>query len=282
MKRIVVLLLAACASNPELPKAADGKQADQAQVKILLDRANAEYKGGTKLAQVESTMMAYEDVLRVDPDNREALVHAAEMHYFHGEDIVPIADKDKRMASFLKGREQALRALALNAKFRAAYEKDNDIVKQLPLLTQDDIPALYWAALNWAKWGELYGIVRAAIDIPKVKAMMEHVQRINPTYQGNAADRFFIGYWVAIPGFAGKDAKKSKAAYEKAVKESPTCLANHVTYAAYYARDTEDRALFESTLKKVLETQVVDMPFLNGIAKEEAAGHLTHTKEYFE
>lgn len=280
-------LCLACASGPEIPKSQQPTQANAEQVQTLYEKATELYAKATGKADVMAALAAFEEVLAADPGHRDALVRASMLRYYEANNVIGLdGDKDQLMAAYLKGREYGLRAMATNPTFRQAYEQDNDMVKQVPLLQKDDAPGLFWAAVNWAKWGELYGILRAAIDIPKVKAMMERVNALDPTYQGNAADRFFMGYWVAIPGFAGRDPNKSKAAFEKASAESPQCLANAVTYAFYYGRDQEDRALFETLLKKVIDAPAPadddPLKLLNGLAKEEAALYLTRTKEWFD
>jgi TRAP transporter T-component len=280
-------LFSACAAGPELPKSQQGKQGDLAQAQILFEKAEAAAKAANKLSDIEPVFKAYEEVLAIAPDHRDALVGAARFRFYFADAVLERSkDKDAVMASFLKGREHGLHALATNAEFRAAYEKDSDIQKQVALLKKDDAPALYWAALNWTKWGEMYGILRAAIDIPKVKAMMDRLNELEPTYNGNGADRFFAGYWVAIPGFSGRDANKAKAAYERAVQMSPQWLSNHVVYADYYAKDKEDRPLFESSLKRVIEAapDQPETPSLidNVVARDQAKKLLAQAKEIFE
>ena len=282
----LLVCLAACASGPEIPKSQQASQGESAQAQALFEKADALEKAASKSEDVLPVLKAWEDVLAVAPDHKVALVHAASFHYKHGADVLTDADKDARLATYLKGREYGLRAMATNPRFRAAYEKDGDMQKNILLLDKDDSEGMYWAGLNWAKWGELYGILRAAIDIPKVKALMDRVQELNTTYVGNGTDRFFMGYWVSIPGFAGRDPNKSKAAYDHAVQLSPDCIANHATFAFYYAKDKEDRPLFDSLLKKVLEAPA-DAPaspylLINNLARAEAKRYADRAKEWFE
>ncbi len=282
----IFLGVAACAAGPELPKAQPGTSGDLAQAQTLLEKANAMAAAARKKEDIEPTLKAYEEVLAVAPDQRDALIAAARLRYMHGNDVLDGSNKDALLATYLKGREYGLRAMALNPEFRAAYEKDSDMQKHVQLLQKDDAHAIYWAGLNWAKWGELYGILRAAIDIPKVKALMDRASELDPTYEGNGVDRFFMGYWVAIPGFAGRDPEKSKAAYERAIKMSPQCNTNHVTFAYYYARDKEDRILFDSLLKKAIdapeEPAESEFGLLNALAREEAKRYMGKAKEWFE
>jgi hypothetical protein len=284
MKRVAfaVLIFGACSSGPEIPKA--GPATDQAQTQPLLDKADAKYAAMTTKDDIKPALDAYEDVLKSAPANRRALEQVGLLSYYYANKVVPESDKDKRMAGYLRGREAGLRAMALNQKFREAYEKDQDIAKQMPLMGKEDVTAMYWAAVNWAKWGELYGIIRAAIDIPKVRAMMNRANELDAPYWGNAADRFFAGYWVAIPGFAGRDAKKSKAAFDKAVATSPDFLDNYVIFASYYCKDQEDKKQFEAVLNKVIATpaDTTMYKFFNDLARTDAKDLLAHEKEIFD
>lgn len=284
MKRLAlaVLVLGACSSGPAIPKA--GPQGDQAQTQPLLDKADARFAALATKDDIKPTLDAYEEVLKVAPDNRRALEQVALMSYYYANKVVPESDKDKRMAGYLRGREAGLRAMALNQKFREAYEKDQDIAKEMPLMDKEDAAAMYWAAVNWAKWGELYGIIRAAIDIPKVKAMMNRGNELDATYWGNAVDRFFEAYWVAIPGFAGRDAKKAKAAYDSAVAGSPAFLDNYVIFAGYYCKDQEDKKQFEEILNKVIATPADSTvyKYFNELARQDAKDMLAREKEIFD
>lgn len=284
---LCVLLTAACAGGPELPKTGQVTQGDTSQIQTLLEKANALAQQATKREDIEPVIKAYEEVLALAPDHKDALIGASKFHYIFGADVLTEKDKDARLATWLKGREYGLKAIALNPGFRAAYEKDNDMVKQMPLLGEADAGAMLWAGLNWAKWGELYGIIRAAIDIPKVKGLLDRVNEVAPTYECNAADRFFIGYWVAIPSMLGRDPKKSTVAYERATKMSPQCTPTHnVIYAWYFARDAEDQALWKKLLDVTLSTpeDAADAPqrVLNSMARITAKEYLDRTKEIFE
>jgi len=284
MRRValLVVVIGACSSGPAIPHA--GPQGDQTQVQPLLDKAEAKYAALAAKDDIKPALDAYEEILKVAPDNRNALERVALLAYYYANKVIPANDKDKRMAGYLRGREAGLRAMALNPKFREAYEKDQDIAKEMPLMTKQDVAAMYWAAVNWAKWGELYGIIRAAIDIPRVKALMNRAAELDAPYWGNAVDRFFAAYWVAIPGFAGRDAKKAKAAFDAAVAISPGFLDNYVIFASYYCKDQEDKKQFEDVLNKVIATpaDTTMYKFFNELARQDAKDLLAHEKEVFD
>ena len=283
---LVALFFVACAAGPDLPSS-QATHGDLAQVQLLMDKANAALAAAMKREDIAPTLKLYEDVLALAPDHKEALVNAAMLRFMHGNDVLTENDKDARLATWLKGREYGLRALGQNPTFRAAYEKDNDMAKQTALLGEQDALAMLWTGLNWAKWGELYGIIRAAIDIPKVKALLDRTNEVAPKSHCGGADRFFMGYWVVIPGFAGRDPKKAFAAYEHAMSLSPECMpAHNVTQARYYAKDAEDQAMFTSLLQKAIDAPE-DPPgsivrLVNNLARTEAKELMTKTKEFFE
>lgn len=290
MKRVllsVLLTLAACSkAGPDLPASMGTKQGDMAQVQTLYDKANGMLKAASTREDIVPTMQAFEEVLAVAPDHKDALVAASMLHYHHGNDVLTEKDKDARLATWLKGRDYGLRAMGLNPTFRAEYEKDNTMEKQVVHLGEADAGALLWTGLNWAKWGELYGIIRAAMDIPKVVAIMNRVNEVAPKQNCGGAYRFFIGYWVSIPGFMGRDAKKSTTAYEAVTKSSPECQISHdVVYAWYFAREVEDKELWTKLLEKAIATPVPDdspARMMLKLSQLEAKDHLAKTKEIFE
>lgn len=280
----MLLVVSSCASGPALVRALPPTVADPAVVQSLLDVADARYAAATERADVEAAMHAYEALVALAPMHREALLKVAELRFLYATDVLPEADTRARRSSYAKGRDYAIRALAHNDAWRRAYERDSRLKEHMTLLGPDDARAVYWVAVNWGQLANLSGMLRAALDISKIKLLMQFVTHAMPTYYGNAPDRFYIAYWLSLPRIVGRSADKSKAAYERAANGSPECLANDVLYAAYYATEVHDRALFERVLRNVLAAPTDDrspLKLSNGLAKAWARDYLARADELF-
>lgn len=118
---------------------------------------------------------------------------------------------------YIRGRNYAIRGLELeHPMFLENLTRDPEAT--LALMSEDDIPFLYWGGAAWA------GALTAAKDdpdliagLPYAAAMVGRVLELDESYEEGAAHEFFIGYEA---GRAGGDLEKAKAHYEKALQIS--------------------------------------------------------------
>ena len=201
----------------------------------------------------------YEAAVEQDPDRadgpairtRLSILYYGKAYYFDAE-----APKAERMATYLLGRDHALVALRRNPAFAAARDEGTRLQDAVPLLVAEDVGPLYWAALNWSRWGELQGILRVALDIPKVRAAMELCHQLSEDYYEAAAHRFFSAFFAALPPFAGQDIARAEAHAKRAREIAPRHTENQITEADYLARHHRDRARYKALLDEVLAQEL--------------------------
>jgi hypothetical protein len=189
------------------------------------------------------------------------------------------------MDDYWKGREHALAALRANASFAKAVDEGQRIQDAAPLLTAAEAPAMFWCATVWGRWGELKGILRVALDIPKVKGLQQRLLEVAEDYYQAGAHRFFSAYYEAIPEFAGQDLAVSKAHCDRSLELAPGHPENHIICAQYYAVHVKDRALFERLLNEVLAMPLDEASpyyFEHLVAKEDAREMLGKVGELFD
>jgi hypothetical protein len=224
-----------------------------------LAQADADFDRRHEQEATEAAIAQYEEALAAEAlpegvDRWAILVRLSVLYYgkaiFFEQDL----PKKERMAMYWRGRECGWDALMVrNAAWREAIEGGTRIPDAVHLLTADDAPAAFWTATNWSRWGELKGILRVALDIPKVKAANQRILEVAEDYYAAGVHRFFGAYWVAIPSFAGKDSEKGKLHFERGISMFPDHLETAVMYADYYARDTQDKELFVRLLQGVID-----------------------------
>ena len=270
MRRIVPVFLVVCAliggpaCGKKSPPATSGDVVGVEShrppvVPTGLPGADADFDRRHEQDGTEGAIAAYEEALALDElpagvDRWAILVRLSVLYYgkaYHFDRELP---KKDRMATYWRGRECGWEALMLrNDAWSDAIAAGTKIPDAVAHLTADDAPAAFWAASNWSRWGELKGILRVALDIPKVKAANLRILELAEDYYAGGVHRFFGAYWIAIPSFAGKDVDKGKLHFERAIALFPDHLETKVMYADYYARDLQDKELFVSLLQSVVD-----------------------------
>jgi tetratricopeptide (TPR) repeat protein len=264
---VPLLLLAGCSAKKSGPTTSGdvaGTVADQPPVEASdLPEIDALYDRRDERASTEEAIRLYEEALAADPERADAKavrVRLSILYYGLAYYFDRAESKKHKMAIYWKGKQVAWDAMMMSPDFAAgieAGEKIQDAVKKTDATWVD---AAYWCALNWARWGEQKGILRVALDIPKVKGVNEHILEIAEDYYKAAVHRFFGAFWVEIPPFAGQDVPRSKAHFERAIELAPEWTENQVNYAGYYATHVRDRELFERLLNEVIEAPIPEGP----------------------
>jgi hypothetical protein len=233
-----------------------------------------------------SQLKLLEELLYDSPRNASLLVLAAQG--FAGYSFLFIEDSNPARAQgfYRRGRNYALRALADCGKFKnIKTESLAALSKELKGASRKDVPALFWAAFNWA--GEI-NLKKDSPEnlaaLPKVAAIMRRVKEINPGYSF-AGPELFFGTYNSRPPMLGGNPKKAKAYFERAqTLDHGEYLMAYVLEAQSYAVAVQDRSLFESLLKKVKDLPAGQLPnarLSDEVAKEKAARLLEKENELF-
>jgi hypothetical protein len=238
------------------------------------------------------------------PTNRDLLQTCAQgyIEYAFGfleDDLEGLPDDDKhaeqrahivsRATDFYdRGLGYALRLLGTDDKhFRDAFKKDASTTEaEAKKLDKDSTAGLLFAGLALASGINLNrNDVGRVIDLPKAIVLIKRSYQLDPHwYNGQAA--MTLGIVYASQGKAmGGDPDAAKKYFEEAAAVSGgKYLLARVMMARYYGVVTQDRALFESTLKSVLSTPADILPeyrLANELAKRRAARYLAHVEDYF-
>jgi hypothetical protein len=212
--------------------------------------------------------------LEQDSPARQALVDRAT--YFYDKALAYAvhlaALEDARFPDLIKGEATAFEnAIAgKKSKFNGA----------------DDAPALYWAGLALGSGINLHkdDMDRIA-DLPKAIALLERAHTLAPRYFNHGA-ALSLGVVYASQGKAmGGNPERSKQMFEEVITATGgRYLMARVLFARFYATVTQDRPLFEKTLKEVLATPVTIWPeqrLANTLAHRRAARYLAQVEDLF-
>ena len=220
------------------------------------------------------------------PDNPAVLLAAADAQMAYATGFVDKEHKDRSKAMYLKAKTYGLRALARNKRFaRAVDGNQEDFVRALRGFKKKDADALFSTASAWVMWIIASSDSPAALGgMPKVLAMMDRVQELDPGIRDGGVDLFRGIYYTVLPLGGGRDLDKARGHFERSLEiAGPDYLLARVTFAEFYARYAFDRELFETTLKQVLaaEPQVPEFTLMNAVARKRAQALLAAADDLF-
>ena len=158
--------------------------------------------------------------------------------------------------------------------------------KALEGLGKDAGPGLFWTAYAW---GSAVQVGQDNPDLlaglPIIERMMGRVLELGPEYYYSGAHLFFGVYYASRPPMFGGDPKKSKASFDVAMeKHGSQNLLIPLMEGLFYAKQTQDRALFDKRMQEVLNADLSEHPELrlnNEIARARARFWLGQADELF-
>jgi hypothetical protein len=149
---------------------------------------------------------------------------------------------------------------------------------------KDDSELIFWCAIAWGSEITNAPSLDAVVDLPTVKVLAEHSIELDERYEGAGALALLGGIESSIPEQMGGDWKKGKAYFERALKLSGRRNhLHHINYVRIYAINAQDKALFVSLLREVIEAgdQGSDVRMSNKVARRRAERNLAHVDDLF-
>jgi len=277
---ITVMLLSGCAHNPpEEPPAGS-------YLEDIFTTANTN-PDVDMFRRAMPGYLRYLEGLALPSADEQTILRASGAYFGDAFCFVEDTDKEEASALYLKGRDLAVSELRRYRLFVQGIDRSvPEFIQSLSEgFDQRNLPALYWAAMNWAGWINLnLDKPEARADILKVEAMMEFINTLDESYKG-ATVHALLGALRSRPVADGGDPAKAKQHFDKAfILSGNSLLAVHVLYARFYAHQIQDRELFQQTLKQVLDTPANSYPdktFVNEVARRKAKLLLENIDTYF-
>jgi hypothetical protein len=239
----------------------------------------------------KSAMPAYLEQYdkQITPVTDEKTIYKAAGAYF-GYAYCFIEDTDKEKASelYLKGRNYAMSELKRYRLFEEGFNRAIPEFQQAlrEAFDKRNIQALYLTSVNWVGWINLnMDKPEARADIPKVIAMLEFINELDPSYANGAVHAALGSLYANRPKIDGGDPVSAKEQFELAFSYCGKTLMNiDVMYARFYATQIQNQGLFKLTLENVLATpadKYPDKAFVNEIARRKAQVLLDNMDKYF-
>jgi hypothetical protein len=229
--------------------------------------------------------MLIDGILRSNPENRDLLLAGAQAYAAYAS-VLDEDEQDRAAALSDRAKHYALKALDLTPPFKDALGKPLEVFQErLGKTDKKQVPTLFWVGNIWAGWIASNEGAAAMADLPWVEALMERVLELEPSFYYGGPHLFKAILLSARPEQFGGNLKKAQEHFQKALEYGQgKFLMTDVYYAEYYARQTLNRDLFVSTLKRVLETPAQvdpDLTLANTLAQRKAKKLLARVDEFF-
>jgi len=220
------------------------------------------------------------------PENRDLLLAGAQAYASYAS-VLEEDEGDRAAYLSERAKEYALKALELTPPFKGALGKPLEVFRErLEQTEKKHVPTLFWVGNIWGGWIAAGSEGPAAMaDLPWVEALMDRALQLDPGFYYGGSHLFKAILLSARPEQFGGNLKKAEEHFKKARDYGRgKFLLTDVYYAEYYARQTLNRDLFVSTLKKVLETSPAiepDLTLSNTLAQRKAKKLLARVDEFF-
>lgn len=237
-------------------------------------------------AQAELAIKSWQDLLLAAPTRHDIRTKLARAHYYYADSILwlefNIEQKEAAGAEMAKNYKEAANQaeMALGQRypgFRSKYCARQPFNTALEQLDKDAVPAMYWYAASLSRYALMTSLVEVLNQTDRIKAMMDLIGRLDPSFWYWAADRYQGGFYTKIP-FPSGDFPRSTRHFEKAIGSAPNYLATKVIFAEMNAAKAGDKALFERLLKEVIAFDLETAPEI----KPENAAEQKKAKYYLD
>ncbi len=220
---------------------------------LLAKAKRLENEAGTK-EKVEELVDAFEDVVKADPRNLEALKGLGKYYFLLG--YGHSGDVESKKANYVKALQYNERAMYANPAFRALANGGAPVWEGCRALGKNDMDAMfYWYLTAGNCWKECYGFLGRLVNFSMPGRMMKVLERMTEVDQSwNSGSILFCWavYYAAVPGPLGGNMEKSEDFFDRAMKAGPRMTDFYMARAVYFHAKKKDREAFVRDLRTAI------------------------------
>ena len=260
----------------------------QGDVSQLLEKAYLLIQSADSKEKALGIITAYENALKIEPKNPEALLGAGLYSFLIGYGYSD--QKEEKIDFYSKAIKYFEQQMYLNKEFARLIDKSQKPWSAFAALSRNELDALFFYYLaTGSLWKECLGGVGKIFNLHwggRLKKMLKALLEIDPMWGGGTPYYAWAGYYASAPGFAGGDIKKAEEYYEKAIELGPEMLNFRRTRALFLHTRNKNRDAFKEDLQWVVaqNPNVVRHYFTypwNIFVQRDAQYMLDHIDNYF-
>ena len=236
---------------------------------------------------IPSNLKMMEGLLKNHQTSTQILNNLSEGFCSYAFSFVEDSEPGRASVLYARGRGYAVRSfiessevidlLALSGEeFQFALKRTNI----------NDLSGLFWMGQCWAGWLMLnLGNPETFVDISRVEWLMKRTLELDEKYHYAGPHLALGAFYGSRTKMLGGDPEKARFHFERNLKlNQRKFLLTQLIYAKTYAVQLQDKELFESLLKEVLESPLNVLPeqrLANEVAKRKAKDLLGTVDELF-
>ncbi len=221
------------------------------------------------------------------PNNEDLRNYAAQAYYGYAYGFIEDDNPQRAAAFYRRGLNHALYNLQQSGLTQKILSGDLPHLQlKINALDDDDVPALFWAASNWAKWIDHNRDKPEAIaDLPKAVMLMQRALELDETFFMAGPHIFFAVYNGSRSPMLGGNYPLSETHFDSARKINKNeLLIVDLLQAEYLDRQKFDQIAFHNRLTHIInssDSSNKDLALINKIAKRKAQKLLQKESEWF-
>lgn len=252
---------------------------------------------GLAAAALPANISLIEGMLVNDPDNNELRLYAAQAYYgyafgfiedgFDKDGFNMPADPARAARLYQQGYNHARQVLISQGLTEQDLNGDlNSLQGKINTLNKAAVPALFWAASNWAKAIDLNrDKAHNLAQLPKAVMLMQRVLELNEDYYMSGAHVFFGVYYGSKSPMLGGNYKLSETHFKKANSANQDkLLVVNLLQAQYLERQRFNQQGFHDLLSRIIDandTLYPEQALINRISRYKASLLLNKEEQWF-
>ncbi len=271
-----------------------GCSTEKIAVKMALPLMEGQYlslqeEADPKLAEnaLPASLKMMEGFLKEDNKNPELLMRLSEGFCSYSFSFVEEIDPDRAAALYQRGRNFAIRAIAVETGIKNLSGLNLDQFNAaIAKMGKENVPALFWLGQCWGGWLMLsLDIPKAFVGVSKVESLMKRVLDLDASYHYAGPHVFLGAFYGSRSKLLGGDPEKSQYHFNQSLALTKNrFLLARVLYAKTYAVQVQDKKLFMEQLDAVMKSPGNVLPaqrLANEVAKIKAKRLLEMVDELF-
>lgn len=260
----------------------------QGDISQLLEKANRLVQSADTKEKILDLIEAYEQALKIEPKNREALYGVGLYSCLIG--FAYSDEKEEKKSYFSGAIKRFEQQMYLHTEFAHLVDDGEKVWEACRSLSKNDLNALFFYYLAtgslWRDCLNSFGKICNLHWGARYKKMLQNMMEIDPTWGGGTPYYALAVYYATAPRIAGFDLKKSEKYFSKAIELGAEMLNFRRTRAFLLHTKNKNREAFKIDIEWVLEQnpQKVRHYFTypwNTFVQRDVQQMLDHIDDYF-